>query len=271
MGKVYVGNSGGELGVRGWVMALDEDSGKLLWKAYNTGPDKDVLIGAEFKPFYDGAKGKDLGVSTWPPDAWKIGGGNMWGWITYDAELHALYHGTGNPGPWNADAAPGRQQVDRRHLRPRPGDRRGALVLPVLAARRARLRRHQRADPARHAVRRQHAQGAGPPGSQRLRLCHRPHQRPGAVRRPVRAGQFLQGRRSENRPADRQPGQGDQAGRNGAQHLSDRLRRQGLESQQLQSADRADLHPARKHVHGLDEHAGELHRRHALRRRRACT
>jgi lanthanide-dependent methanol dehydrogenase len=106
-GKVYVGNSGGEMGVRGWVVALDEDSGKLLWKAYNTGPDKDVLIGAEFKPFYDGAKGKDLGVSTWPPDAWKIGGGNMWGWMTYDAELHALYHGTGNPGPWNQLQRPG--------------------------------------------------------------------------------------------------------------------------------------------------------------------
>ena len=106
-GRVYVGNSGGELGVRGWVVALDEDSGKLLWKAYNTGPDKDVLIGSQFKPFYASAKGTDLGVSTWPPDAWKIGGGNMWGWITYDAELHALYHGTGNPGPWNAEQRPG--------------------------------------------------------------------------------------------------------------------------------------------------------------------
>ena len=40
----------------------------------------------------------DCGVSTWPPQAWKIGGGNVWGWITYDAELNAVYHGTGNPG-----------------------------------------------------------------------------------------------------------------------------------------------------------------------------
>ena len=57
-------------------------------------------------------------------------------------------------------------------------------------ARRARLRRRQRTDSARHALRRQDAQGADPPGSQRLRLCHRPHQRPGAVGRPVWAGQF---------------------------------------------------------------------------------
>ncbi len=35
----------------------------LLWKAYNTGPDADVLIGADFKPFYAGDRGKDLGVT----------------------------------------------------------------------------------------------------------------------------------------------------------------------------------------------------------------
>ena len=66
-GKVYVGNSGGEIGVRGWVVALDENTGKLVWKAYNTGPDKDVLIGPEFKPYYASDQGKDLGVSSWPP------------------------------------------------------------------------------------------------------------------------------------------------------------------------------------------------------------
>src|SRR5581483_8303620 len=106
-GRVYVGNSGGELGVRGWVIALDENSGKLLWKGWNTGPDKDVLIGPQFKPFYTSDQGTDLGVKSWPPDAWKIGGGNMWGWISYDAELHMIYHGTGNPGPWNQEQRPG--------------------------------------------------------------------------------------------------------------------------------------------------------------------
>src|SRR5256885_12128655 len=32
-------------------------------------------------PFYDSDKGQDLGVKSWPPDAWKIGGGTVWGWI----------------------------------------------------------------------------------------------------------------------------------------------------------------------------------------------
>jgi PQQ-dependent dehydrogenase (methanol/ethanol family) len=106
-GKVLVGNSGGEFGVRGWIAALDEGTGKLLWKAYNTGPDSEVLIGPDFKPFYDQDRGKDLGVSSWPPDAWKIGGGNVWGWISYDPDLNLLYHGTGNPGPWNGEQRPG--------------------------------------------------------------------------------------------------------------------------------------------------------------------
>ncbi len=66
--KVLVGNSGGEFGVRGWITALDANSGKIAWKAFNTGPDADVLIGPNFKPYYDSDKGKDLGVTTWPPD-----------------------------------------------------------------------------------------------------------------------------------------------------------------------------------------------------------
>ena len=105
--KVLVGNSGGEMGVRGWIAALDADSGKLVWKAYNTGPDPEVLIGSDFKPFYAKDRGKDLGVSTWPPDAWKIGGGNVWGWISYDPDLNLIYYGSGNPGPWNPDLRPG--------------------------------------------------------------------------------------------------------------------------------------------------------------------
>ncbi len=106
-GKVLVGNSGGEFGVRGWLAALDAATGKLVWKAYSTGPDKDVLIGPDFHPFYDTDKGQDLGVKTWPPDAWKIGGGTVWGWIAYDPDLNLIYYGTANPGPWNQEQRPG--------------------------------------------------------------------------------------------------------------------------------------------------------------------
>jgi lanthanide-dependent methanol dehydrogenase len=106
-GKVLVGNSGGEFGVRGWLAALDANTGALVWKAFSTGPDTDVLIGPNFKPFYDMDKGKDLGVHTWPPEQWKIGGANVWGWISYDASSNLIFYGTGNPGVWNPELRPG--------------------------------------------------------------------------------------------------------------------------------------------------------------------
>jgi PQQ-dependent dehydrogenase (methanol/ethanol family) len=106
-GKVIVGNSGGEMGVRGWLTALDAGSGSVAWRAYSTGPDKDVLIGGNYHPPYPQDQGKDLGVSSWPAGYWKIGGGTVWGWVSYDPKLKLLYYGTSNPGPWNAAQRPG--------------------------------------------------------------------------------------------------------------------------------------------------------------------
>lgn len=105
--RVIVGNSGGELGVRGKTLALDLATGKEVWRAYHTGPDKDVLIGNDFKAFYAKDQGKDLGVTSWTKDQWRIGGATQWGWISYDPELNLIYYGTGNPGVWNADQRPG--------------------------------------------------------------------------------------------------------------------------------------------------------------------
>jgi PQQ-dependent dehydrogenase (methanol/ethanol family) len=106
--KVLVGNSGAEFGARGWLAALNRRDGSIAWRAYSTGPDRDVLLDdAEFKPFYPQYKGKDLGVSGWPSDHWKIGGGTVWGWISYDPDLNLIYHGTSNPSPWNHEARPG--------------------------------------------------------------------------------------------------------------------------------------------------------------------
>jgi PQQ-dependent dehydrogenase (methanol/ethanol family) len=106
-GKVLVGNSGGELGVRGWLTALDLATGAIAWRAWSTGPDRDVLIGPRFKPFYPSDRGADLGVHTWPSEGWKTGGGTVWGWISFDPALDLVYHGTANPGPWNAEQRPG--------------------------------------------------------------------------------------------------------------------------------------------------------------------
>src|SRR5690606_7543479 len=89
-GKVLVGNSGGELGVRGWLPALDASTGDIVWRADSTGADAGVLIGEDFRPFYSGDTEPDLGVTTWPPGRWQIGGGTVWGWISYDPELDLI-------------------------------------------------------------------------------------------------------------------------------------------------------------------------------------
>jgi PQQ-dependent dehydrogenase (methanol/ethanol family) len=104
---VFTGISGGELGIRGRLTALDVNSGNILWRAWNTGSDEDVRIGPDFHAFYKKDQGKNLGISTWNVDQWKHGGGPVWGWISYDPELNLIYYGTGNPGVWNPDMRPG--------------------------------------------------------------------------------------------------------------------------------------------------------------------
>ena len=88
-GKVMVGISGGELGVRGFVAAYDADTGDQVWKTYTIpGP---------------GEPGHD----TWPGDTWKTGGAPVWVTGTYDPELNLTYWGTGNAAPWMGDTRPG--------------------------------------------------------------------------------------------------------------------------------------------------------------------
>lgn len=107
--KIITGISGGEFGVRGYVSAYDINDGKLIWRAYSTGPDDTMLIDPE--KTIDAATGepvgKDSSLKTWEGDQWKIGGGTTWGWFTYDPELNLLYYGTGNPGTWNPAQRPG--------------------------------------------------------------------------------------------------------------------------------------------------------------------
>jgi alcohol dehydrogenase (cytochrome c) len=90
-GKVILGASGGELGVRGFVAAIDAETGKELWKTY-TVP----------------APG-DPGSETWPAggDHYKRGGGSIWITGTYDPETNLTYWGTGNAAPWFGDQRPG--------------------------------------------------------------------------------------------------------------------------------------------------------------------
>ncbi len=105
--KVITGISGGEFGVRGWVSAYDVKTGDLVWKAYSTGPDEEMLIDPEKTTSLGVPVGKDSSLDSWKGEQWKIGGGTTWGWWSYDEELNSIYYGTGNPSTWNAEARPG--------------------------------------------------------------------------------------------------------------------------------------------------------------------
>jgi len=105
--KVFVGISGGEFGVRGWVSAYNIKDGKLAWRAYSMGPDSDTLIDPQKTTEHGKPVGPDSGLKTWQGDQWKIGGGTTWGWDSYDPALNLMYYGTGNPSTWNPKQRPG--------------------------------------------------------------------------------------------------------------------------------------------------------------------
>jgi lanthanide-dependent methanol dehydrogenase len=114
--KVIVGISGGEYGIRGHLTAYDADTGEMVWRAYSSGPDQEVLLDPDTTLMMGEPVGKaDLGMTTWPGDEWQRGGGGPWGWITYDPELNLIYYGTGNPGSWNpAQRAVNGQPADNK-------------------------------------------------------------------------------------------------------------------------------------------------------------
>ncbi|RKT47094.1 methanol/ethanol family PQQ-dependent dehydrogenase [Thiocapsa rosea] len=105
--KVYVGISGGEFGVRGYLTAYNTADGAQVWRGYSMGPDSDTLMDPEKTTHLGKPVGKDSGTATWEGDQWKIGGGTTWGWYSYDPELNLVYYGTGNPSTWNPNQRPG--------------------------------------------------------------------------------------------------------------------------------------------------------------------
>jgi alcohol dehydrogenase (cytochrome c)/quinohemoprotein ethanol dehydrogenase len=92
-GRVLIGNSGNEFGVRGYLSAYDAATGALAWRFYTV--PGDPALGFESPAMAMAAK-------TWFGEWWKLGGGGtVWDAISYDPALNLVYFGVGNGSEWN--------------------------------------------------------------------------------------------------------------------------------------------------------------------------
>jgi len=89
---IIVGASGGDQGVRDWIVSLDPKTGNVKWKTF--------AVPAPGEP----------GSETWKDknNAWKTGGGGLWQTGSYDPDTKLTIWGTGNPWPlYDPEARPG--------------------------------------------------------------------------------------------------------------------------------------------------------------------
>jgi quinohemoprotein ethanol dehydrogenase len=92
-GRVVIGTSGSEYGVRGYISAYDAQTGKLDWRFY-------TVPGDPSKPFENDAMA--MAAKTWSGEWWKMGGGGtVWEGLSYDPELNLIYFGVSNGLEWN--------------------------------------------------------------------------------------------------------------------------------------------------------------------------
>lgn len=91
---VVIGMGGAEYDVRGYVTALDLETGKLRWR-WHVLP-HDPKLGPQETPELEAA------LKTWDPNSrWDIGGGGSpWDAINFDPETGLVLVGTGNGGPY---------------------------------------------------------------------------------------------------------------------------------------------------------------------------
>ena len=141
-----MGISGGEYGVRGYLTAYDLNTGKLVWRAYNVGPDADIL----FDPAktIDGATqqpvGQNSSLKTWTGDEWKLGGGTTWGWYTYDPQLNLVLLRHRQSRNVESRRSGRATTSGPRPSSPESGYRDGGVGVSDDPSRRVGLRRHQR-------------------------------------------------------------------------------------------------------------------------------
>lgn len=91
---VVIGNSGGDVGARGYMTAYNADTGEKAWRFF-------IVPGEPGKPDGEASDSvMEMAAATWTGEWWKMGGGgNNWDGIAYDPELNLVYFPTGNGSP----------------------------------------------------------------------------------------------------------------------------------------------------------------------------
>ena len=98
--KVIIGNSGAELGVRGYVTAYNVETGDEEWRFYTVpNPNKEPDGAASDAIFAELANDSWGDTGAWTTDG---GGGTVWDSIVYDTVNDQVLIGVGNGSPWNA-------------------------------------------------------------------------------------------------------------------------------------------------------------------------
>ncbi len=184
-GRIMVGVSGGERGIRGFVVALDAQTGEQVWKSYT--------VPAPGEP----------GNETWPGDSWRTGGAPVWVTGSFDPDARAHVLGHRQPGPVDGRRTARRQPLHELRRRARHRDRRAEGLSPVSLERLVGLGRGRGATAHRLTAQRPHGARARACRPQRLSLDARTQRHGHLVhqRAAVREAERLHEARSRHGPA----------------------------------------------------------------------
>jgi quinohemoprotein ethanol dehydrogenase len=96
-GKVIIGQAGADFGMRGYVAAFDQQTGKEVWRFY---------VVPSSPAANQGDPAMEAAAKTWSGEFWKKtgGGGGPWDSLTFDSQLNRIYVGTANASPYDPEA-----------------------------------------------------------------------------------------------------------------------------------------------------------------------